>query len=235
MSEAFLIKLKNYLDERLKNEVLVCSFKPFEIYTLFPSGSPWKWQVHTESWTAVRTVEGFVDGTVVIKTDLLDRAGDHIRECLVRSYRYKFAKAKDNKEEEERVDKAFQKEKKEAREDYFNRRNFEKHLKKSYWSAFLRLLWFDEVARRISEEYGVKVEVLVDEVSCESGLESKFNGSNMDEEKKFEEIKKRVEAVVAAYKLAHTAYQTYPLEKRKEYLEFAKAVLAKYGVKRRRL
>jgi len=82
--------------------------------------------------------------------------------------------------------------KEEARRDYVNRRNFEKHLKKSYKEAFVRLLWFDEVAKRFSKEHGVEVKIeIADDVECRSGLVSEFNGNNMSEEK-LEEIKKRV-------------------------------------------
>jgi len=52
----------------------------------------------------------------------------------------------------------------------------------------------------------------------------------MSEEEKFEEIKKRVEAVIAAYKLAEYAYlPRWPSqcekENHKKYLEFEKAIL----------
>ncbi|MCX8182817.1 MAG: hypothetical protein N3F08_00120 [Crenarchaeota archaeon] len=73
----------------------------------------------------------------------------------------------------------------------------------------------------------------IDEVSYELGLISKFDGSDIDEEKKFEEIKKRVEAVIAACKLAQQAYYTLN-EKRKEFLEFCNAIFAKYEIRRKR-
>ncbi|MBO3753464.1 MAG: hypothetical protein FGF53_01065, partial [Candidatus Brockarchaeota archaeon] len=138
-----------------------------------------------------------------------------------------------SKEEEKKAIEVVLRRQEEVCEDYLHRRNLEKHLKKPYWRTFVRLLWFDEVARRISEEYGVKVEAVVYEVTYDCGLESKFDGTNMDEDKKFEEIKKRVEALIAAYKLAYTVYQDYAPERYKECLEFAKAVLEKYGIKRR--
>lgn len=93
---------------------------------------------------------------VSVISSALDAAGDHISEHLHESYRHRFAKARNNKEYEEKVQSTLDREIKEAREDYINRRNFKKHLKKSYWRAFLRLLWFDEVARRISNEYGIR-------------------------------------------------------------------------------
>ncbi|MBO3842563.1 MAG: hypothetical protein FGF48_09160 [Candidatus Brockarchaeota archaeon] len=233
MSQEFLNRLKNYLDERLKGEVLYDSLKPFKIEVFPPSNKYWRWWVRTESYgVPVAVVAEHGDGTVSVKSDLLDKAGDDIIERLCKSYRSKFAKARGNKEEEEVWDALRRKEEDEARKDYLNRRNFEKHLKKSYWHAFLRLLWFDEVARRISEEHGVEVRVEIDKVDYESGLESKFDGSNMDEEKKFEEIRKRVEAVIAAYKLAHQAYHFREPKKREKFLEFRKANLAKYGIKR---
>ncbi|MEM2374347.1 MAG: hypothetical protein QXI11_07895, partial [Thermoproteota archaeon] len=61
-----------------------------------------------------------------------------------------------------------------------------------------------------------------------------FNGNNMDEDRKFEEIKKRVEAVIVAYKLASQVYET-SRKRRKEYLEFRDAILAKYGIKKKGL
>jgi len=56
----------------------------------------------------------------------------------------------------------------------------------------------------------------------------------MSEEEKPEETKKRVEAVIAAYKLAESAYGTYEWtseENHKKYLEFRKALLEKYVLK----
>ncbi|MBO3808120.1 MAG: hypothetical protein FGF50_00780 [Candidatus Brockarchaeota archaeon] len=234
MSETFLNRLKNYLDERLKNEVLIVNgFKPFEIETHFPSGSRRKWEVFTQGWVTVGSIKEFLDGTVVVGSASLDRAGDGILEHLSVSYRRKLGQAEISKEEEKKAIEVVLRRQEEVCEDYLHRRNLEKHLKKPYWRTFVRLLWFDEVARRISEEYGVKVEAVVYEVTYDCGLESKFDGTNMDEDKKFEEIKKRVEALIAAYKLAYTVYQDYAPERYKECLEFAKAVLEKYGIKRR--
>ncbi|MBO3753329.1 MAG: hypothetical protein FGF53_00370 [Candidatus Brockarchaeota archaeon] len=241
MSQEFLSKLKSYLDERMKKEVLWgLSFKPFKIEVYSPSNKSWKWWVLTESDTIVRFVIERTDGTVSVESEGLDKAGDYILERLVKSYQPKFAKV-GNEEEEKKVQEALHKEIDEACEDYLHRRNFEKRLKKPYWHAFLRLLWFDEVARRVSNEYGVKVEVLIDKVDYDSGLISKFDGSNMDEERKFEEIKKRVEAITAAYKLAYQAYmdhykffRRFSREERKDFLEFRDAILARYGIKRKR-
>jgi len=41
------------------------------------------------------------------------------------------------------------------------------------------LLWFNEVCRRISKEYGVEVKLGINEIDCDSGLVSRFNGSSM--------------------------------------------------------
>ncbi|MEM4230168.1 MAG: hypothetical protein QXZ66_10475 [Thermoproteota archaeon] len=221
----------------MKNEVpWKSSFKPFEIEVFSPSDKSWRWWVWSGgpmSLTPVKFVMERSDSTVIVKSDGLDKARDYIGECLVKSYRLKFAKAGGNKEEREKEWNALNKEENEACEDYLHRRNFEKHLKKPYWHAFLRLLWFDEVARRISEEYGVEVEVGIYKVSYDSDFKSEFDGSSMDEERKFEEIKKRVEAIIAAFKLANQAYETSN-EKRKEFLEFCNAILARYGIKRKR-
>jgi len=231
MSQALLEKLRDYLNERLKDEALYFGFKPFEI-AKYQTGDL---TVFTESMTPVRFVEFRADGMIAVESGLVDKGGDYIGECLVKSYRHRFEKAEaKGMEEEEKVWKALGEEKKKVREDYINRRNLEKHLKKSYKEAFIRLLWFDDVCRRISEEYGVEVKVRIDEIDYDSGLISEFDGSNMDEEKKFEEIKKRVEAVIVACKLAQSAYGTYGWaseENHKKYLEFRKALLEKYASK----
>jgi len=231
MDKSFLNRLKNYLDERLKNEVLIFSFKPFEIRVPSSPDSYWRWELSTQSHTIVRSIMERSDGTVIVESDLLDKAGDYIGECLVKSYRLRFAKVKGNEEE---IWKTLKKEEEKAREGYLNRVNFEMHLKKSYWHAFLRLLWFDEVARRISKKYGVEVKVVIDEIDYDSGLESRFDGRNMDDERKFEEIKKRVEALIDAYKLCQLSTKIFPDENRKEYLEFCNTIITKYGIKRKR-
>ncbi|MGB9717714.1 MAG: hypothetical protein ACPL4E_04665 [Thermoproteota archaeon] len=229
MSQAFLEGLRDYLNERLKNETFGFLFKPFEINTSCP---PDKWLIGDEGTAAVASVAESVDGIVSVYSQRTDKAGDYIRERLVSSYRHRFKKARaKGEEEEERIWKAFDKEKEEICKDYINRRNIEKHLKKTYREAFIRLLWFDEVARRVSKEYGVEVELGIDEIDCDSGLVSEFDGRNMDEETKFEEIKKRVEAIIAARKLAEQAYEAYVLHRKgksNEYLEFRKALLEKY-------
>jgi hypothetical protein len=226
MSQEFLKRLRDYLNERLKNEPYS---EPFRIEPPF-SGDRWMICPEFPAPPIASIIES-IDGIVSIHSFGTDKAGDYIGECLVRSYQRRFKKAEiKGKEEEEKVWKALRKEEEKARQDYVNRRNFEKRLKKSYKEAFIRLLWFDEVARKISKEYGVKVKLGVNEINCDSGLISEFNRSNMSEEEKFEEIKKRVEAVIAAYKLAEYAYlPRWPSqcekENHKKYLEFEKAIL----------
>ncbi|MEM2050285.1 MAG: hypothetical protein QXO76_09450 [Thermoproteota archaeon] len=235
MSQEFLNRLKNYLDGRLKDEAIVLDFKPFEIYVPKAPEVSYgrKWEVMAQCFARVRFITEDTNGVVTVESKTLDKAGDYIGECLVRNYRYKLAKARGNNEGEERILNALDREKERARDDYLNRRNFEKHLKKSYWHAFLRLLWFDEVARRISKEYGVEVKVSIDDADCDSSLISEFDASNMDEKRKFEEIKRRVEALIVAYRFAYKAYSTSK-EERKEFLEFCGAILAKYGIKRKK-
>jgi len=223
----FLEKLRDYLNERLKDEALYFGFKPFRIVK-YQTGDL---EVHTESITAVRSVEFRADGTIAVESELVDKGGDYIGERLVKNYRRRFKEAEaKGKEEEDKVWKALDKKEKEIYRDYINRKNLEKHLKKNYREAFIRLLWFDEVAKRVSKEYGIDVKVEIDEIDYDSGLISEFDGSNMSEEEKFEEIKKRVEAITAAYKLAYSAYGTYGWiseENHKKYLEFRKALLEK--------
>ncbi|MGQ9597478.1 MAG: hypothetical protein ACUVQY_06000 [Thermoproteota archaeon] len=242
MSQSFLERLRDYLNERLRDEGPYKNyFKPFEIWIAGPSSMD-KWSVGTQGVAVVGSVTESIDGTVGVGSCLTDKAGVYISERLVKSYRHRLRKARaKGKEEEEKVWKALDKEEEEIREDYINRRNIEKHLKKNYKNAFIRLLWFDEAARRTSKEFGVEVKVGIDEIDCDSGLVSEFNGSNMSEEEKFEEIKRRVEAVIAAYRLAHYAYKTpyftpeLQEEGHKKYLEFRKALLEKYmpkGIKK---
>jgi hypothetical protein len=228
----FLEKLRSYLNERMRK-----GEEPSEMFEIRVPGllSGESWIVRIKKPGILSPVAGVVesdDGIVCVYSLGTDRAGDYIGERLIRKYRRRLEEAEaKGKEEEEKVWKALNKEKEEARKDYVNRRNFEKHLKKSYKEAFVRLLWFDEVARRISKEHGVEVKVEVaDDAECRSGLVSEFNGSNMSEEEKLEKIKKRVEAIIAAYKLAYSAYGTYGWtseESHKKYLEFRKALLEK--------
>jgi len=228
----FLEKLKSYLNERMRKEGKLSEMFEIRVPGLLSGES---WIVRIKEPGILSPVAGVVesdDGIVCVYSLGTDRAGDYIGECLVRKYRRRLEKAEaKGKEEEEKVWKALNKEEEEARRDYVNRRNFEKHLKKSYKEAFVRLLWFDEVAKRFSKEHGVEVRVEVaDGAECRSGLVSEFNGSNMSEEEKLEEIKKRVEAIIAAYKLAYSAYGTYGWtseENHKKYLEFRKALLEK--------
>jgi len=236
MSQDFLEKIKSYLDERLRNEVPGgLPFKPFKIDVTRNPSDWWRWRVLAETVVRVGVIEEYKDGMIAIWSCGLDAAGDYIGECLVKSYRHKFDKAKGNKEEEKKIWEVLRKVEKNAREDYINRRNLERHLRKPYWRTFIRLLWFDEVARKVSKEYETEIFVGIDSISCETGLGSKFDSSNMNDEEKLREIKKRVEAIVRAYKLCEIAYETrWPKECRKEYLEFCETVLARYGINRKR-
>lgn len=225
MSQNFLERLRDYLNEKLRDEgPYKYYFKPFEIWIAGPSRMD-KWSVGTQGVAAVGSVTESIDGTVSVCSCRTDKAGVYISERLVKSYRHRLEKAgAKGKEEEDKFWKALEKEKEEIREDYINRRNIKKHLKRNYKEAFVRLLWFDEVARRISKEFGVEVKVEIDEVDCDSCLVSEFNGSNMSEEEKFEEIERRVEAIIAARRLAQYAYKMgYSPELKechKKYLEF---------------
>ncbi|MEM3448872.1 MAG: hypothetical protein QXU11_06850 [Thermoproteota archaeon] len=250
MSPGFLERLKNYLDERLKGEgPYRYLFKPFEIYSehgtralliqskpfkveipgLFPGE---KWAIRTRGEDVIISIEEYLDGNVRVLSYPLGKAGEYISECLLKSYKHRFEKAEaKGKEEEEKVWKAFMRERDEAREDYFNKRNFEKHLKKSYKWVFIGLLWLEEVCKKISKEHGVEIKVeIVDEIECNTFLAARFNGGNMSEEEKMEEIKKRVEAVIVAFKLALNAYPIfpeYPREHREEFQRFRRALLEK--------
>ncbi|MCX8182816.1 MAG: hypothetical protein N3F08_00115 [Crenarchaeota archaeon] len=139
MNQGFLNKLKNYLDVRLKDEVTIGSFEPFEI-DIPEVSRRWRWGVRTPSFAMVRFVTEYEYGTVTVQSKSLDRAKDYIGECLIKSYRFRFAKAKSDREEKEKIWEIIEKREKEALEDYFNRRNLEKHLREPYWHAFLRLL-----------------------------------------------------------------------------------------------
>jgi len=243
MGQSFLESVRDYLNERLKSDELYgWRFKPFEIDV--PSPLPkGKWMIYPRFPTSpIGSVVESIDGTISVYSSGIDKAGEYIAEYLIKSYRRRFERAEaKGKEEEEKVWKAFEKEKSEARRDYINRRNIEKHLKKSYRDAFIRLLWFEEACERISREYRVEVKVeIVNEIECDTYLASRFNGSSKSEEEKFEEIRKRVEAIIAAYKLAMGAYKKrFPSELEKgnykKYQEFRKSILEKYGLKKRKL
>ncbi|MCX8183065.1 MAG: hypothetical protein N3F08_01395 [Crenarchaeota archaeon] len=240
MSQEFLEKLRDYLNERLKDERLgryPLPFQPFEIDTYCLPTKKWEISVSDACDSPVAYVTEEKNGTVCIYGARLDKARDYISELLVKSYRFKFAKAGDNKEEREKVWEALRREREEACKDYINRRNLEKHLKKPYRDAFIRLLWFDEIVKEVSKKHGVELSVMIDKISYDSTLVYEFDGSNMDEERKFEEIKKGIEALVEGGKIAMHAYGPFPgysPERYKEYLEFRKVLLEKYKASRKR-
>jgi hypothetical protein len=184
MSLDFLEKLRGCLNERMRKEG-----KPSEIFEINVPGllPRERWSISVKKPGMLPLVSGiaeFDDGIVCVYSSGTDRAGDYIGERLIRKYRRRLEKAEaKGKGEEEKVWEVLRKEEEEARKDYVNKRNFEKHLKKSYKEAFVRLLWFDEVAKRVSKEHGVEVKVKIsDDFECRSGLVSEFNGSNMSEE-----------------------------------------------------
>jgi len=232
-------RIRDYLNERLKDESynLFRPEKPYEVIS-HPNA---KWCVQSRGCGIISYAEERGDGTIWIMSKEVDRPGDLVDEYLTHyRFRRRLDRAK-SKEEKRRAFEEMGKEELKIYEDFINRRNLEKHLRifiHHYNEPFIRLLWFDEVAKEASEKYGAKVEVFIDEMysGWEIAMVSKFDGSNMDDEKKFKEIKKGIKAVIVARKMAQHAYKPFPghsPELREKYSEFRRALLRKYLPRRK--
>ncbi|MGQ9597661.1 MAG: hypothetical protein ACUVQY_10935 [Thermoproteota archaeon] len=215
VSQAFLERLKNYLNEKYKNDP---GFEPFEI---FCPDKMRNWMINTYGLSSFGVLE-FPNGKVEVFSHAIEVWKDVIFDILTkRVYRYRLKKAKTEKEIEKMIFGEISKKEDEILENLANRR-WEKYLDKKYVKKYgyfiIELFWEEEVARRISEKYGVEVRL---EVSERSNFVSIFDSKEMTEEQIFNEIVKRAEVIHVAYKLVINY-----VEKRKFYEEF-KANLAR--------
>ncbi|MEM1548231.1 MAG: hypothetical protein QXN75_03645 [Thermoproteota archaeon] len=123
--------------------------------------------------------------------------GDEANEVLVILY-YRKLKTEEGKEDlsERKISAKIDKKEGEILSDLMNRRNIEKHIKKSYGHAFTKLLWAGNTAEEISKEFDVEVKVFDSDYHWGTYFTSVFDSKDMDEEHKLKKIKKRVEAVV---------------------------------------
>jgi hypothetical protein len=217
MSKEFLEKLRNYLNERFGCGT---EYKQFEMETQ-PINR--KWEIYNQGLVSCRFIYEYEDGRVQVESLCFDSPGDEVDEVLVRLHQREL-KVKEKSKIFAKIDEI----RKEILEDLKNRRNIERHVKKPYGHVFTRLLWADKIADEASRKFGVEVKVLIDDTShhWRTYFISTFDSKNMDEDGKFEEIKKRVEAVSAARKLYDKSFK-------KEYKEFHRELLEKLKTSQR--
>ncbi|MGB9717196.1 MAG: hypothetical protein ACPL4E_01980 [Thermoproteota archaeon] len=203
MSQSFPERLKNYLNERYKNERY---FEPYEIETnpnLLPStieGKHTKWSVETEWPESCSCIKEDVDGKVWIVSYPLCWIDDWLSEILWKIYGPRIKGAEG--EEKRRLFARMHEKEDEIFNDLLNRKNWDKYLKKRlYRDLVIDLMWSDEVAKRISEKFGIEIILVISHMNYKTYLNSSFDSKGLNEEQKFEEIKKRVEAILAARKL----------------------------------
>lgn len=178
-----------------------------------------RWEIGTGAFISCRYIYEYEDGRVQVESLCFDAPGDEVGEVLVRLHQREF------KTKKEGVFAKIDRKEKEILDDFINRRNIEKHIRKPYGRVFTRLLWADKIAEEIGKKFGVGVKVFIDVTShhWRTYFISSFDSKGMDEERKFEEIKKRVEAVSATRKLYDEDFKKGYKEFHREMLERSKA------------
>jgi len=176
--------------------------RPWEKVELLPPLPPEKWVI------AVRIsfdifITAYENGKIQVDAGP-ERTRSEIREYLSRKkYGRMYEKAK-TEEEKERIVKKEYEEIGRIVED-FKQRRFEKYLKMTSAFRFPHLglgwsladcakshMWGDEVARRVSEKYGIEVRF---EIDTESGFFTTFDSTGMGDEQLINETMKRVDAI----------------------------------------
>lgn len=215
MNRSLLEKLRNYFNEKYKNDA---GFKPFKI-DMQPIDAKWRIRTYGSSNFGV---EGLDDGKIRAFSHAIGVWDDAIYHTLMnRVYRYRLKKAK-TKEEDEKIFKMLHEEKNKILEDIVNRK-WEKYLDercvKKYGYFITELFWEEEVARRISKKYNVEIKLDMD-LGYNSGFSSVLDPTSMTEEQIFNEIVKRADAIYVAYMLGIGRTKRDYEEKRKFYEEF---------------
>jgi len=215
MSRGLPERLRDYLNEKYKSE------KWFHSYEFIERGKEdEKWELRTDWYDGCGGIREYVDGNVWILSGPLAYLGDGLHNVLLRLYDSRIRSAK-NEDEEKRFYDELYKEEEDILGDILHRRNLNKYLKeKEFRDLIIDVLWSEEIARRISQEFRVEVKYLIDDVKWRTYFYSAFDSKNMDENRKFEEMVKRVEAI-------HAACKTYRLyDENEDYKKFKKKVLA---------
>lgn len=222
MSQALLERLRDYLNKKFRDELGSAEFKikTKDIVCFDESKKELvrgRWEIEAEVFTSCRYICEYENGRVRVESLCFDAPGDAISEVLVKLYQRELKMKGEGEVSAEKNRKE-----KEIHDDFINRRNIEKHVRKPYGRVFTRLLWADKIAEEVSRKFGIEVKILIDDTSHDwrTFFTSSFDSSGMDEERKYEEIKRRVEAVSTARKLYDKSFK-------KEYKEFHREILAK--------
>ncbi|MBO3842140.1 MAG: hypothetical protein FGF48_06965 [Candidatus Brockarchaeota archaeon] len=188
MSESLVEKLRNLLIEKF-------NINPKEFRLHIPAS--------TETWAMTFwppsyryhdygiSITAYKDGKLVVGSGPI-YTNEGIREVLF-AYKYerRLRKAKSEEEVKKIYEQAWE-ERKRIIED-FRQKKFEKHLKGAV-RYFTRLfIWAEELAKRVSEEYGFEVKI---DANSKTFFITAFDSTGMNDEQVVEEILKRVSAMV---------------------------------------
>jgi len=218
MSQDLPERLRDYLNEKHKNEE---GFRPYEIMKGQVRNE--KWFVYTE-WRGGCGIRERMDGTIWVTSSALNYLGDWLLLVLSEPYKHRMWSVK-SEDEEEKICDELHKKADPILEDILHRRNLNKYLKeKDYRDIIIDVLWSDEIARRISQEFKIEVKCLMDDVKWKTYFCSAFDSKGINEDQKFEEIVKRIEAVRAAYKMYRLYDEMY--DESEDYKKFKERVLA---------
>ncbi|MEM2050341.1 MAG: hypothetical protein QXP19_01325 [Thermoproteota archaeon] len=175
------------------------------------SGKLTRWKIYRSFSPCI---QGYKDGTVKVGSVGLTSIREHINRVTYSLYEKKFDKAEKNRERErlERLMKKWKEKDDVIQRNLVGRRNLEKYMADRYLkNLVLHIKYADEVAKRVSEKYGVEVIHCIDlppeeyDYFC-----SIFNAKGMSENQILEEVKKRIDAVKEAYILFSPPYNPNP-------------------------
>ncbi|MEM2980955.1 MAG: hypothetical protein QW385_06310 [Thermoproteota archaeon] len=186
-------------------------FAPDEDRTL--EGVPTKWviDIPLRGGHFYGKVYGDIDGKIVVETRGIRFLSKQISDILWSIYGKEVKKVEKDKDKRKNlIHKIVQKEM-DIREELADRKNWDKYAsQKPFEELIYKIRCGDEAARKASEEFGVEVIHWMPPPPEEFDFfYSAFDPKGMSREQKFEEVKKRIDAIERAIRLYYSISHEY--------------------------
>lgn len=186
-------------------------FAPDEDRTL--EGVPTKWviDISLRGGHFYGKVYGDIDGKIVVETRGIRFVSEQISNILWRIYEKELKKVEKDKEKWEKLINEISQKGIDVREELTDRKNWDKYAsQKPFEELIYKIRCGDEAARKASEEFGVEVIHWMPHAPEEFDFfYSTFDPKGMSREQKFEEVKKRIDAIKRAIRLYYSLSYEY--------------------------
>ncbi len=182
-SPDFPEKVREYLEERFKGEIHThFMVDKSETHWPSPEGKDLRWAVHTSSPLGCSCVEEDIEGNIWVESGTVESPYYSLTEGY-------------NISDLDLVDRII--------EELKDRNNWKKY-ENTFRELIAGFYWDDEIAKIVAAKTGVKIVHYFPESMPPDEYTyfcSVFDGKDMADEQKMEEIKTRVEAIILAYRM----------------------------------